>query len=99
MRIDDMQEFRESQLTKAERRKEEDKRIRKGVYQMQVLIDYQQEEILNKEYEKSRERAKERADEDQETETEPQRQERKKADVHDVMQKMMSVASPLKLGE
>lgn len=58
MKIGDMQEFQASQLSKVKRRKEEEKQIKKGVYQMQVLIDSQQDEMFDKEVERSRERTK-----------------------------------------
>ena len=54
--IGDMQEFKASQLRRVEQKKEEEKQIKKGIYQMQVLIDSQLGETFDKEVERSRER-------------------------------------------
>lgn len=54
--IGDMQEFKASQLRRVEQKKEEEKQIKKSIYQMQVLIDSQLGETFDKEVERSRER-------------------------------------------
>lgn len=56
MKIGNIQQFKESQLSKVERRKEEEKQIKKGIYQMQMMIDCQNMETFDKECEKSKER-------------------------------------------
>lgn len=48
----DIDQFKQSQLSKVERRKEEDKRIKKAVYQMQMMIDCQNMETFDKERER-----------------------------------------------
>lgn len=98
MKIGDMQEFQTSQLTKVERRKEEEKQIKKGVYQMQVLIDSQQEELFDKEIERSRERTKISREEVQEAEDVQNADSRiqgfKKTDLKQEMGRMMAMAAP-----
>ncbi len=92
MKIGNLQEFQQGQMSKVERRKQEDKQIKKGIYQMQMLIDCQNMETLDKEREKSRERTEEIRTEGSETEV--KKQGKKKADSHPEMNKMMSVAKP-----
>ena len=41
MQIGNMQEFRQQQLDKVRKRKEEEKKIKKGIYQMHAMIDSQ----------------------------------------------------------
>ena len=89
MQIGDMQQFRENQLLKVERRKQEEKQIKKGIYQMQMMIDCQNMETFDKEAEKSKERTEVSRMEQKRAES--QDQEHKKTDVHTEMEKMMSV--------
>ncbi len=89
MKIGNIQEFKEAQLGKVERRKQEEKQIKKGIYQMQMLIDCQSTEIFDKESERSKERTEASQAENKETGT--QKQEHKKTDIHTEMKKMMSV--------
>ena len=56
MQIGDMQQFRESQLSKVERRRQEERQIKKGIYQMQMLIDCQEMETFDKEVKRGKER-------------------------------------------
>lgn len=53
MQIGSMQEFMGQQQSKVERRAEEMKKIKKGIYQMQAMIDSQSMETLLKECEKN----------------------------------------------
>ncbi len=92
MKIGNLQEFQQGQMSKVERRKQEDRQIKKGIYQMQMLIDCQNMETLDKEREKSRERTEEIRTEGSETEV--KKQGKKKADIHMEMKKIMSVAKP-----
>lgn len=89
MKIGNIQEFKEAQLGKVERRKQEEKQIKKGIYQMQMLIDCQSTEIFDKESERSKERTEASRTENKETGT--QNQDHKKTDIHTEMKKMMSV--------
>ena len=97
MKIGNMQEFQASQLTKVERRKEEEKQIKKGIYQMQVLIDSQQEELFDKEIERSRERTKISREEAQEAEdvqnADSRMQGFKQTDLKQEMGRMMAMAA------
>ncbi len=90
MRIGNIQEFKESQMGKVLRRREEEKQIKKGIYQVQMMIDCQNAETLDEETKKSRERTE--SSRTAESEKEPQGQEHKKTDIHTEMKKMMSVA-------
>lgn len=92
MKIGNLQEFQQGQMSKVERRKQEEKQIKKGIYQMQMLIDCQNMETLDKEREKSRERTEDVRTESGEAEV--KKQGKKKADIHTEMKKMMSVAKP-----
>ena len=69
----------ENQQGKVRMRKEEEKRIKKGIYQMQVMIDGQNMETFDKEEKKSKERVSK--SEEGQKEAESQSRERKKTDV------------------
>lgn len=92
MKIGDLQEFQQGQLSKVERRKREEKQIKKGIYQTQVMIDCQNMETLEKESERSRERTE--LSRQKSSEAQVQKQGKKRTDVHTEMKKMMSVAKP-----
>ena len=91
MQIGDMQQFRESQLSKVERRRQEERQIKKGIYQMQMLIDCQEMETLDKEAKRSQERTEVSRMEQKKAEGQGREQENKKTDVHTEMEKMLSV--------
>lgn len=88
MQVGDMRQFFEAQQGKVKMRKEEEKRIKKGVYQMQMMIDCQNMETFDKEAKKSRERVQE--SEAAREETENQSWEQKKTDARTEMEKMLS---------
>lgn len=88
MQVGDMRQFLENQQGKVRKRKEEEKRIKKGVYQMQVMIDGQNMETFDKEQKKSKERVQQ--SEEVQKESESQNRERKKTDVKTEMEKMLS---------
>lgn len=88
MQVRDMRGFFESQQGKVKMRKEEEKRIKKGVYQMQMMIDCQNMETFDKEAKKSKERVQE--SEAGQKEAESQSQEKKKTDAKTEMEKMLS---------
>ena len=54
MKIGNAQNFMEKQMSKVEQRKEEEKKIKKGIYQMQVMLDSQSMETLMKECDKAK---------------------------------------------
>lgn len=88
MQVGDMRQFLENQQGKVQKRKEEEKRIKKGIYQMQVMIDCQNMETFDKEQKKSKERVQQ--SEEAQKETESQSRERKKTDAKTEMEKMLS---------
>ena len=88
MQVRDMRQFFENQQGKVKMRKEEEKRIKKGVYQMQMMIDCQNMETFDKEAKKSRERVEE--SQAAQKETENQSREQKKTDAKTEMEKMLS---------
>ena len=88
MQVADMRQFLENQQGKVRMRKEEEKRIKKGVYQMQMMIDCQNMETFDKEEKKSRERVQQ--SETGQKEAENQRREQKKTDAKTEMEKMLS---------
>ena len=50
--IGDIQEFKQQQLSKVERRKKEEEKIKKGIYQMHVMVEGQCMDTLTEECEK-----------------------------------------------
>ena len=88
MQVADMRQFLENQQGKVRMRKEEEKRIKKGVYQMQMMIDCHNMETFEKEEKKSRERVQQ--SETGQKEAENQRREQKKTDAKTEMEKMLS---------
>lgn len=88
MQVADMRQFLENQQGKVRMRKEEEKRIKKGVYQMQMMIDCQNMETFDKEEKKSRERVQQ--SEAGQKEAENQSREQKKTDAKTEMEKMLS---------
>lgn len=89
MDIGNIRDFKQSQLTKVEQRKEEEKLIKKGVYQTKMMIQNQNMETLDKEMKRSQDRTQLSRSEAEKTNT--QQQTRKKTDVHTEMKKMLSV--------
>lgn len=90
MQIGNMKEFREQQLGKVEKRKKEDERIRKGVYQMHAMIEAQSAETFFKECDKTE---KQNDTEKAESEKADANREEKKTDVKTEIEKMLSVGS------
>ncbi|MDE7046622.1 MAG: hypothetical protein K2P25_01335 [Lachnospiraceae bacterium] len=90
MGIGNIKEFQQSQMTKVARRKEEEKQIKKGIYQTKMMIQSQTTEIFDKEREKSRERTELSREEAGQAKTKEQA--RRKTDVHTEMKKMLSTA-------
>lgn len=90
MIIGDMKEFREQQMGKVEKRKKEDERIKKGVYQMHAMIEAQATETFCKECDK---REKQTDTEKAESEKEDAKREGRKTDVKTEIEKMLSVGS------
>lgn len=95
MQIGNMDEFRIGQLSKAEKRKEEDKKIKKGIYQMHVMVEGECMDTLNKEQEKIRRRQeaakgeREGAETGKKTEQTPEQ----KADIRTEVEKLLSMGN------
>lgn len=89
MVIGDMQEFRQQQLAKAEKRKKEDEKIKKGIYQMHVMVEGQCMDTFTKECEKNGTAGTKAG----EGETESGAEENKKTDVRTEMERMFAAGS------
>ena len=90
MQIGNMEEFRAQQLTKVEKRKKEDERIRKGVYQMHAMIEAQSTETFLKERDRVEKQPEQEKTETEKAET---KKEGKKTDVKTEIEKMLSVGA------
>lgn len=95
MQIGNMDEFRIGQLAKAEKRKEEDKKIQKGIYQMHVMVEGECMDTLNKEQEKIRRRQEAAKGEKEGTETEKKAEQKteQKMDIQTEVEKLLSMGS------
>lgn len=95
MQIGNMDEFRIGQLVKAEKRKEEDKKIQKGIYQMHVMVEGECMDTLNKEQEKIRRRQEAAKGEKEGTETEKKAEQKteQKMDIQTEAEKLLSMGS------
>ena len=89
MQIGNMQEFREQQMGKVKKRMEEEKKIKKGIYQMQVMIDAQSQETFDKECKRTEKQNPGQKTEGEKSDT--KRREAKKLDAQTEMEKMLSV--------
>ena len=92
-KFNSVEEFMAGQKLKAEQRKEEMKKIQKGIYQTQVMIDSQAMETLMKECEKN-----DKKNDDTRAESEQEDSEKKDQRIVDVkagMEKMMSMSKRL----
>ncbi len=91
MQIGDMQQFMGQQQSKVERRAEEMKKIKKGIYQMQVMLDSQSEETLLKESKKMDKNAEKISENKKESgQKETGNQKEKLSERVEVMEKMMA---------
>jgi len=89
--ITDKKTFLGQQLSKAEQRAEELKRIRKGIYEMQAMIDGQSMETLIEDQEKAEEKRTGETKQEKSKGTE-EVQEEKKSGREEIMEMMMSGA-------
>lgn len=87
MQIGDIQQFMREQQIKVEQRQKEMKEIKKGIYQMQAMIDSQSMETLMKECEKNDKKTVDTKTESEKTASE--KPEQKKTDIKAEMEKMM----------
>lgn len=88
MEIGNMQEFRLQQLDKVRKRKEEEKRIKKGIYQMHVMVDNQCMETFDREHKKVEEKAENVKN--GENGSEGKTRENKKKDIQTEIEKMLA---------
>jgi len=91
MQIGNMQEFRQQQLDKVRKRKEEEKKIKKGIYQMHAMIDSQCMETFDKEHKKVEEKAQDVKN--GEGSLEGKTKENKKKDIQTEIEKMLATAA------
>ena len=92
MQIGDIREFKQQQLTKVEKRKKEEEKIRKGVSQMHSMIQSSCMETLDEECRKSRERnSPEKVQKENGSEGKEKGSRDKKTDSKTEMEKMMSM--------
>lgn len=95
MQIGNMDEFRIGQLSKVEKRKEEEKKIKKGIYQMYVMVEGECVDTLNKEQEKIRRRQEAAKGEREGTETEKKTEQttEQKVDIQTEVEKLLSMGN------
>ena len=88
MKIGNVKDFMQQQSGKVKERREEMKRIKKGIYQMQVMLDAQESETLMKECDRAEAK---RAEEKKGSEgSDTGSKESKKTDPQTEMEKMLS---------
>lgn len=90
MKIGNVKDFMQQQSGKVKQRQEEEKRIKKGIYQMQVMLDAQETETLMKECDRAEAKRVEGKKDSEDTDTESR--EGRKTDSKTEMEKMLSAA-------
>lgn len=91
MKIGNLDEFKASQIGKVKMRKEEEKKIKKGIYQMHVMVESECMETLTKEQKKA-ESSKERTGAEKES-TKAEQKDEKSADIQAEIEKLLSLGS------
>lgn len=91
MKIGNMGEFMAGQADKVRRRKEEEKRIKKGIYQMHVMVEGECLETLTEEQKKA-ESKKESTKAEKESTSDGQKEE-KSTDIQAEIEKLLSMGS------
>lgn len=92
MRIGNMEEFKAGQLGKVEKRKQEEKKIKQGIYQMHVMVEGECMETLIKESEKTQSRKEDNGSDTEETTNTEQKNE-KKTDLQVEIEKLLSMGN------
>lgn len=87
--VGNVKEFMGNQMSKVQQRAEEEKQIKKGIYQMKAMIASQSMETLMDESDKAKERS---GQETKETESVTSTDKDKKTDAKTEMEKMISTA-------
>ena len=90
MQIGNIREFQQQQLSKVEKCKKEEERIKRGIYRTKVMIDSQCSETFSKECERNRKRA-DSAKEEKDSKGEKQ-QNFEQLDIQEEMEKMIAAA-------
>lgn len=90
MLIGDYKEFRQGQLNKVERCKKEAERIKKGIYQMHVMVESECTKTLDKEQQQAQKEV-ERTEKDGQGKGEKQKT--YKTDLNGEMEKMLAAAN------
>lgn len=91
MRIGNIDEFKAGQLGKVKMRKEEEKKIKKGIYQMHVMVESECMETLTKEQKKAESKKEDAKTEKESTNT--QQVNEKKTDLQTEMEKLISMGN------
>lgn len=91
MPIGNIDEFKAGQMDKVRRRKEEEKKIKKGIYQMHVMVEGECMETLTEEQKKA-ERKKDSIKTDENGPQTDQKNE-KKADIQSEVEKLLAMCS------
>lgn len=91
MLIGSKQEFEQGQMSKLERCKKEEERIKKGIYRMHVMVESECTETFTKENRVRRSRIKDT--QDKEGEEKEEQKEKKNTDIRIEMEKMLSTVS------
>lgn len=91
MKIGNMDEFKAGQLGKVKMRKEEEKKIKKGIYQMHVMVESECMETLTKEQKKAESKKEDAKTEKESTNT--QQVNEKKTDLQTEMEKLISMGN------
>lgn len=91
MKIGNAKDFMQQQSGKVKQRQEEEKKIKKAIYQMQVMLDSQTTETLMKECDRADARKAGENNDNKDSGTESK--ESKKTDAKTEMEKMLSTAT------
>ncbi len=95
MRVGEMREFKEQQLGKVKKRQEEEKKIKKGIYQMHVLVEDECMETLSKEREKTEKKVEDVRSE--EKKAAPDQRKDQKTDSQTPLERMMALGGQTSL--
>lgn len=91
MKIGNIEEFKAGQLGKVEKRKQEDKRIKQGIYQMHAMVESECMETLIKERENAQSQNEDTRTEKEGTNTE--QGDEKKTDIQMEIEKLLFMGS------
>ncbi len=98
MLIGDLNEFKQQQLGKVEKRKKEEERIKKGIYQMHVMVNDQCMETFMKEHKKAEANGDEPNAKDDHSKPENPKNSSQKTDARTEMERMLSAGIKIASG-